>query len=164
MMSIATDNTNSSSDSGRDSPSTRSSLSNTWCTSCSSWPEQGELKPLCVADTHTTLRPHSGPSLYESQGLYRCASLVSVNSMASTFLPSISPGSTRSPSTTRIGNPKQTSEHLNVRQKYTCATLYCIFSMLLHLWCAFLLIFFNRTFMSICWLKMCFCYLYTIFL
>ncbi|TNN04183.1 hypothetical protein fugu_001212 [Takifugu bimaculatus] len=103
MMSIAADNTNSSSDSGRDSPRTPSSLSNTWCTSCSSWPEQGELQPLWVADTHTTLGPHSGPSLYESEGLYRCASLVSVDSMASTFLPSISPGSTRSPSTTRIG-------------------------------------------------------------
>lgn len=103
MMSIATDNTNSSSDSGRDSPRSL----NTRCTSGSSWPEQGELKPLWAADTHTTLGPHSGPSLYELEGLYRCASLMSVDSMASTFLPSISPVSTRSPSTTRIGTPRQ---------------------------------------------------------
>lgn len=127
MMSIAADNTNSSSDSGRDSPRTPSSLSNTWCTSCSSWPAQGELQPLWVADTHTTLEPHSGPSLYESEGLYRCASLVSVDSMASTFLPSISPGSTRSPSTTRIGTPRQASQRcLNMLHRgRNTLVLYC---------------------------------------
>lgn len=103
MMSIAADNTNSSSDSGRDSPRTPSVLSNTWCTSCSSWPEQQELKPLWGADTCTTLGPQSGPSLNEPGGLYRRTSLVSVDSMASTLLPSISPDSGRSPSATRIG-------------------------------------------------------------
>lgn len=169
MMSIAADNTNSSSDSGRDSPRTTSSLSNTWCTSCSSWPEQGELKSLWVADTHTTMGPHSGPSLYESEGLYRCASLVSVDSMASTFLPSISPGSPRSPSTTRIGTPRQPSQRcLNVLYRGSNTLVqYCIFSMTLHLWCAFLPIFYHpevtEHFMSLCWLKMCFLYLYTIY-
>lgn len=102
MMSIAADNTNSSSDSGRDSPTTPSLLSNTWCTSCSNWPEQRELKPLGGADTCTTLGPQSGASLHEPGGLYRCASLVSIDSMASTLLPSISPDSD-SPSATRIG-------------------------------------------------------------
>lgn len=103
MMSIAADNINSSSDSGRDSPRTPSSLSNTWSTSFSSWPEQRELQPLWGADTCTTLGPQSGPPLYEPRGLYRCASLVSVDSMASTLLPSFSPDSGRSPSATRIG-------------------------------------------------------------
>lgn len=128
MMSIAAENTNSSSDSGRDSPRTPSSLLNTWCPSSSSWPEQGELKPLWVADTHTTLGPHSGPSLHESEGLYRCASLVSVDSMASTFLPSISPGSTRAPSTTRIGTSRQTSQRcLNVFHRGSNTLVqYCI--------------------------------------
>lgn len=99
MMSIAAEN--SSSDSGRDSPRTPSSLSNTWCSFGSSRPEERELKLLWGADT--TLGPQPGPSLYEPGGLYRCASLASVDSMASTLLPSISPDSRRSPSATRIG-------------------------------------------------------------
>lgn len=103
MMSIAADTTNSTSDSGRDSPRTPSLLSNTWCTSCSSWPEERELKPLWGADACTTLAPQSGPSMFEPGGLYRRASLVSLDSMASTLLPSISPDSGRSPSATRIG-------------------------------------------------------------
>lgn len=109
MMYIAADtNTNNSSGSGQDFSRTHFPLCNTCCTSGSSWPEQGELKPLRVADTRTTLGPQSGPSLYESGGLYRCASLLSFDSMATTFLPSISPDSTRSPSTTRIGTPTRT--------------------------------------------------------
>lgn len=103
MTCIAADNTNSSSDSGRNSPKTPSLLSSTWCTSCSSWPEQRKLKPLWSANTCTTPGPQSGPSFDEPGGLYRHASQVSVDSMASTLLPSVSPDSGRSPSATRIG-------------------------------------------------------------
>lgn len=102
-MSIAADDGNSSSDSGQDSPRTPSSLSTTWRTSGSSWPDQGEFKPLWGADPPAGLGPRSCPSSCEPGGLRRSASLASVDSMASTFLPSISPDSTRSPSTTRIG-------------------------------------------------------------
>lgn len=110
LMMYITADTNNSSDSGQDSSRTPFPLCNTRCTSSSSWPEQGELKPLRVADTRTTLGPQSGPSLYESGGLYRCASLLSFDSMATTFLPSISPDSTRSPSTIRIGTPTRTPQ------------------------------------------------------
>ncbi|XP_070708244.1 polycystin-1 [Pempheris klunzingeri] len=93
LMSIAAaaaaedtaDRTNSSSDSGRDSPRTTSSLSNTRSTSCSSWSEQSEDKTPYGAEIH------------------KCPSVLSVDSVASTFLPSPSPDSTRSSSTTRIG-------------------------------------------------------------
>lgn len=114
MMSIAADNTNSSSHSGRDSPRTPSLLSNTWCTSCSSWPEQGEVKPYWGADTCPTLGPLSGPSSSEPGGLSRCASPVSVDSMVSTSLPSISPDSGRSPSATRIGTKHSAQKTSNM--------------------------------------------------
>ncbi|TKS90160.1 Polycystin-1 [Collichthys lucidus] len=106
LMSIAAaaedtaDLTKSNSDSGRDSPKTTSSLSNT-STSCSSWSEQSEDKSLYGAEIHKQ-DPQSCPTLYGA-GLYKCPSVLSVDSVASTFLPSPSPDSTRSPSTTRIG-------------------------------------------------------------
>lgn len=69
--------------------------------SCSSWTEQSEVKSLYGAQI---LSPDSQScsSLDEAE-LDRCSSPLSVDSMASTFLPSPSPDSTRSPSTTRIG-------------------------------------------------------------
>lgn len=70
-------------------------------TSCSSWSEQSEDKSLCGAEIHKP-DPRSCPSLYGA-GLYKCPSVLSVDSVASTFLPSPSPDSTRSSSTTRIG-------------------------------------------------------------
>ncbi|XP_058477572.1 polycystin-1 isoform X2 [Solea solea] len=84
-------NNNNNSDSGRDSPRTTSSFSATQSTSCSSWSDHSEDKD-----------PQSCSSLYGT-GLFRCPSVVSVDSVASTFLPSPSPDSTRSYSTTRIG-------------------------------------------------------------
>nr|XP_046233896.1 polycystin-1 [Scatophagus argus] len=98
LMSIAAaaedtaDITNSNSDSGRDSPRDSSSLSHTRSTSCSSWTEQSEDKSLYGAEIHQP-----------EPELYKCPSVLSVDSVASTFLPSPSPDSTRSPSTTRIG-------------------------------------------------------------
>ncbi|KAK1881874.1 Polycystin-1 [Dissostichus eleginoides] len=85
LMSIAAaseDSANlnhSNSDSGRDSPRTISSLSTTRSRSCSSWSEVSE-------------------SVF---GL-RSPSVISVDSVASTFLPSPSPDSSRSPSITRV--------------------------------------------------------------
>ncbi|XP_049915502.1 polycystin-1 isoform X2 [Epinephelus moara] len=107
LMSIAAaaedtaDITNSNSDSGRDSPRTTSSLSTTRSTSCSSWSEQSVEKSLYGAEIHR-LNPQSCPSLYGTR-LYKCPSVLSVDSVASTFLPTPSPDSTRSSSTTRIG-------------------------------------------------------------
>ncbi|XP_040885354.1 polycystin-1 [Toxotes jaculatrix] len=107
LMSIAAaaedtrDTTNSNSDSGRDSPRTTSSFSATQSTSCSSWSDQSEDKSLYGAEIHMS-DPQSYSSLYGA-GLYKCPSALSVDSVASTFLPSPSPDSTRSPSTTRIG-------------------------------------------------------------
>ncbi|XP_030255555.1 polycystin-1 [Sparus aurata] len=107
LMSIAAaaedtaDITNSNSDSGRDSPRTTSSLSNTWSTSCSSWSEHSEDKSLYGAEIQKP-DPQSCPSLYGT-GLYKCPSVLSLDSVASTFLPSPSPDSTRSSSATRIG-------------------------------------------------------------
>ncbi|KAM9837407.1 polycystin-1 [Aulostomus maculatus] len=107
LMSIAaaTENTvqasNSNSDSGRDSPRTTSSFSNTQSTSCSSWSDQSEDKYFDDAELQKSDAP-SCPSLYEAK-LYKCPSALSVDSVASTFLPSPSPDSTCSPSTTRIG-------------------------------------------------------------
>ncbi|XP_038592316.1 polycystin-1 [Micropterus salmoides] len=107
LMSIAAaaedtaDITNSNSDSGRDSPRTTSSLSTTRSTSCSSWSEQSEDNSLYGAEIHKP-DPQCCPSLYGA-GLYKCPSVLSVDSVASTFLPSPSPDSTLSFSTTRIG-------------------------------------------------------------
>ncbi|XP_044035256.1 polycystin-1 isoform X2 [Siniperca chuatsi] len=101
LMSIAAaaedtaDISNSNSDSGRDSPRTTSSLSTT------SWSEQSDDKSLYGAESHKP-DPQSCPSHYGA-GLYKCPSVLSVDSVASTFLPSPSPDSTRSSSTTRIG-------------------------------------------------------------
>ncbi|XP_032358090.1 polycystin-1 [Etheostoma spectabile] len=106
LMSIAAaaDNTaeitNSNSDSGWDSPRTTSSLSPTRSSSYSSWSERSE-ESLHGAEIYkpapqSCLSPHVA-------GLYRCPSVLSVDSVASTFLPSPSPDSTRSSSTTRIG-------------------------------------------------------------
>ncbi|XP_034415177.1 polycystin-1 [Cyclopterus lumpus] len=95
LMSIAAaDTTNSNSDSGWDSPRTTSSLSTTRSTSCSSWSEQSE-------EIHKP-DPQSCPTPYGA-ALYRCPSVLSVDSVASTFLPSPSPDSARSSFTTRIG-------------------------------------------------------------
>ncbi|KAF1374215.1 hypothetical protein PFLUV_G00247310 [Perca fluviatilis] len=91
----------SNSDSGRDSPRTTSSLSTTQSTSCSSWSERSEEKSLYGAEIYKPA-PQPCPSLYVA-GLYKCPSVLSVDSVASTFLPSPSPDSTRSSSTTRIG-------------------------------------------------------------
>ncbi|KAK9530722.1 hypothetical protein VZT92_012210 [Zoarces viviparus] len=105
LMSIAAatedraDVTNSNSDSGWDSPRTSSSLSTARSTSCSSWSEQSEEK--YGAEIYKP-DPQSCPALHGA-GLHRCPSGLSVDSVASTFLPSPSPDSTRSPFTTRIG-------------------------------------------------------------
>ncbi|XP_022598094.1 polycystin-1-like [Seriola dumerili] len=93
--------TNSNSDSGRDSPRTMSSFSATQSTSCSSWSDQSEDKSLYGAEIQMP-DPQSCSSLC-GDGLYKCPSVQSVDSVASTFLPSPSPDSTRSSSTTRIG-------------------------------------------------------------
>lgn len=133
------DLTKSNSDSGWDSPRTTSSLSTTyasgmnlanaisysvaqsilcycdfvlfsWSNSCSSWTDQSEDRFLHVADVH---KPDPQSTLY------KCASVLSVNSVASTFLPSPSPDFTRSSSTTRIGtrplmpNHRPTAHHIN---------------------------------------------------
>lgn len=73
--------------------------------SCSSLAGQSELRSLYAAQI---LGPNSQscPSLDE-WGLDRRSSLLSVDSMASTSLPSPSPGSTRSCSTTRIGGQRE---------------------------------------------------------
>ncbi|CAB1455219.1 unnamed protein product [Pleuronectes platessa] len=92
--------TNSNSDSGRDSPRTTSSFTATQSTSCSSWSDQSDDKYLCGAEI---LMPDSQSSSQYEAGLYKCPSVLSVDSVASTFLPSPSPDSTRSSSTTRIG-------------------------------------------------------------
>ncbi|XP_051795173.1 polycystin-1 isoform X2 [Acanthochromis polyacanthus] len=104
LMSIAAaedtaDAVNSNSDSGRDSPRTTSSFSTT--TSCSSWSEQSEGKSLCGAEIRKP-ELQSYPWLCRV-GLYKRPSVISVDSVASTFLPSPSPDSTRASSTTRIG-------------------------------------------------------------
>ncbi|XP_054860443.1 polycystin-1 isoform X2 [Amphiprion ocellaris] len=106
LMSIAAaedtaDATNGNSDSGRDSSRTTSSFSTICSTSCSSWSEQSEDKSLYGAEIGKP-ELQSYPSLCGA-GLYKCPSVISVDSVASTFLPSPSPDSTRSSSTTRIG-------------------------------------------------------------
>ncbi|XP_029311858.1 polycystin-1 [Cottoperca gobio] len=105
LMSIAaaaddTDAINSNSDSGWDSPRTITSLSTTRSTSCSSWSDQSEEKFLFGAEIH---KPGPQCPTLHGAGLYKCPSVLSVDSVASTFLPSPSPDSTRSSSTTRIG-------------------------------------------------------------
>lgn len=74
-------------------------------TSCSSWSDQSEDRFLCDVKTHKP-DPQSCSSMYET-GLYKYPSMLSVDSVASTFLPSPSPDSTRSISTTRIGIPNK---------------------------------------------------------
>ncbi|KAL6094663.1 uncharacterized protein ACO6RY_16023 [Pungitius sinensis] len=103
LMSIAAEDTaattNSNSDSGWDSPRATSLLSSTRSTSCSSWSEQSEEK--YGAEVYKP-GPQPCPGLHGA-GLYKCPSVLSVDSVASTFLPSPSPESTRSSFTTRIG-------------------------------------------------------------
>ncbi|XP_037133585.1 polycystin-1 isoform X2 [Syngnathus acus] len=109
LMSIeeaaATDDTlrlaKNNSDSGRDSPTTNSSFSNTQSTSCSSWSDNSDDKYLHEAE-RLQLEAHSAPSQCQTQ-LFRCPSVLSVDSVASTFLPSPSPDLTSCSSTTRIG-------------------------------------------------------------
>ncbi|XP_019718995.1 uncharacterized protein LOC109511997 [Hippocampus comes] len=93
--------TKNNSDSGRDSPTTTSTFSNTQSTSCSSWWDHADDKYHRELE-YLTFEPHSGPSQCEAK-LNRCPSVLSVDSVASTFLPSPSPDSTRCSSTTRIG-------------------------------------------------------------
>ncbi|XP_057681520.1 polycystin-1 [Corythoichthys intestinalis] len=93
--------TKNNSDSGRDSLTTTSSFSNTQSTSCSSWSDHTEDK-IHHEPKFLNLETESGPSLCETQ-LYRCPSVLSMDSVASTFLPSPSPDLTRCSSTTRIG-------------------------------------------------------------
>ncbi|XP_077595711.1 polycystin-1 [Stigmatopora nigra] len=85
------------SDSGRDSPTTTSSFSNTQSTSCGGWSEDADDKNPHGEQELLKLESQSGPSLY------RCPSVLSLDSVASTFLPSPSPDLTRCSSTTRIG-------------------------------------------------------------
>ncbi|KAM9425901.1 polycystin-1 [Pholidichthys leucotaenia] len=89
---------NNNSDSGRDSPRTTPSFSATCRSSCSSWSEQSVDKCECGAKPDH----HSCTSAY-GRGLHKCPSVLSADSVASTFLPSPSPDSTRSSPTTRIG-------------------------------------------------------------
>ncbi|CAJ1081176.1 polycystin-1 [Xyrichtys novacula] len=89
--------TNSNSDSGWDSPRTTSLLSHTWS---SSWSQQSEEK-LFFGDVHKP-DPLSCPSL-TAAGLQKCPSVLSVDSVASTFLPNLSTESSHSCSSTRIG-------------------------------------------------------------
>ncbi|XP_072311941.1 polycystin-1 [Eucyclogobius newberryi] len=79
------------SDSGRDSPTTISPLSTCRSTCSSGWSEDSEVRYLSEDD------PGSGAPLYRS------ASVPSIDSVASTVLPSPPPDCTRCPSTTRIG-------------------------------------------------------------
>uniref|UniRef100_A0A3B5AAD0 Polycystic kidney disease 1b n=1 Tax=Stegastes partitus TaxID=144197 RepID=A0A3B5AAD0_9TELE len=65
-----------------------------------SWSDQSEDKSLYGAEI-SKADLQSYPSLCGA-GLYKCPSVLSVDSVASTFLPSPSPDSTRSSSTTRI--------------------------------------------------------------
>ncbi|XP_061520016.1 polycystin-1 [Phycodurus eques] len=93
--------TRNNSDSGRDSPTTTSSFSNAQSTLCSSWSDHTEDKYLHEPE-FLKFEPHSCPSLCETK-LYKCPSVLSMDSVASTFLPSPYPDSTRCSSTTRIG-------------------------------------------------------------
>ncbi|XP_076028186.1 polycystin-1 [Genypterus blacodes] len=94
----------SSADSGRDSPQSSCSLSRS--ASCSSWSEPSEDEKSPYEDEDIQ-KPDPGsypsPGSVYGTGLSRCPSVVSIDSVASTFLPSPSPDSTRSTSTTRIG-------------------------------------------------------------
>ncbi|XP_068614855.1 polycystin-1-like [Brachionichthys hirsutus] len=100
LMSIAAakedapDTTSGNSDSGRDSPKASSSISSSRSTSCSSWTEQSDEKSL------EELRSRSQP---DEARLSKCPSVLSVDSVASTFLPCPSFDSSRSSSATRIG-------------------------------------------------------------
>ncbi|XP_061667089.1 polycystin-1 [Syngnathoides biaculeatus] len=94
--------TRNNSDSGRDSPTTTSSFSNTNRTLGSSWSEHTEDEYLHDEPESLKFDPHSSSSRFETK-LYRCPSVLSIDSVASTFLPSPYPDSTRCSSTTRIG-------------------------------------------------------------
>ncbi|XP_055006463.1 LOW QUALITY PROTEIN: polycystin-1 [Boleophthalmus pectinirostris] len=85
------------SDSGRDSPTTISPLSTFHSTCSSSWSEDSEVRYLWEEDN-----PGSSAPLWDG-ALYRSASVPSIDSVASTVLPSPPPDCTRCPSSTRIG-------------------------------------------------------------
>ncbi|XP_053712232.1 polycystin-1 isoform X2 [Synchiropus splendidus] len=101
LMSIAAETeeqvktVNGNSDSGRDSPRTTSLFSQSR-SSCSRWSNEADEKLLHEAHI-------CGPSSYSKIQLSKCPSVTSVDSMASTFLPSPSPDSAHLSSTTRIG-------------------------------------------------------------
>ncbi|XP_056152724.1 polycystin-1 [Lampris incognitus] len=94
-------NSTSTSDSGRYSPRTDSSLSNTQSSFCSSWSEQSTDKGGYGTEIHKSSTP--SVSSLDGMGLYKCPSTLSIDSVASTFLPSPCPESVRSLSATRIG-------------------------------------------------------------
>ncbi|KAM6951025.1 polycystin-1 [Aplochiton taeniatus] len=98
LRSIATDH-GVSSDSGLCSSGSASSLSHIQSSSCSSWSGLSVDSPEAAIPKPS---PPSAGSLY-GNGLYKCPSSMSLYSVASTFLPSPSPESTRTPSPTRIG-------------------------------------------------------------
>ncbi|XP_055085828.1 polycystin-1 [Periophthalmus magnuspinnatus] len=89
------------SDSGRDSPTTTSPLSPFRSTCSSSWSEDSEVRYLWEEEDD----PGSSALLWDG-ALYRSASVPSIDSVASTVLPSPPPDCTRCPSTTRIGVPR----------------------------------------------------------
>ncbi|KAM9832468.1 polycystin-1 [Neosynchiropus ocellatus] len=101
LMSIAAETEeqvktiNGNSDSGRDSPRTTSLFSQSQ-SSCSSWSNETDEKLFDEAHI-------CGPSSYPKTQLCKCPSVTSVDSMASTFLPSPSPDSAQFSSATRIG-------------------------------------------------------------
>ncbi|XP_061564100.1 polycystin-1 [Cololabis saira] len=103
LMSIAaekdtTDANKSNSDSGRGSPRTSSSFSAKQSSSWSSWSEeQSEPKLLSGAEVSQADLSSYG------EGLCKCPSVLSVDSVASTFLPGSSHDSGCSSSTTRLG-------------------------------------------------------------
>ncbi|KAM6897519.1 polycystin-1 [Xenentodon cancila] len=103
LMSIAaekdtTDANKSNSDSGRGSPRTSSSFSAKQSTSWGSWSEvQSNHKLLNGAEISQTDLSSYG------EGLCKCPSVLSVDSVASTFLPGSSQDSGCSSSTTRLG-------------------------------------------------------------
>ncbi|CAG5909761.1 unnamed protein product, partial [Menidia menidia] len=107
LMSIAaaedtSDAINSNSDSGRDSPRTTSSFSATQSTSWSSWSEeQSEDNSLNKAKLSQPVPPSIPP--IQAEKLSECSSVLSVESVASTFLPGSVDSSVHSTSTTHLG-------------------------------------------------------------
>ncbi|XP_017271539.1 polycystin-1 [Kryptolebias marmoratus] len=107
LMSIAaaedaSDAIHSNSDSGRDSPRTTTSFTASPSTSWSSWSEgQGSSESLDEAEIGQP-EAQVNPSLF-GEAFYKCSSVLSMESVASTFLPDPLHESICSSSTTRIG-------------------------------------------------------------